>query len=126
MAQARFYWQQMYHTVEKFCRECPVCAANKSSTKKPGGLLQPVENPSALFEHVTMDFIVNLPVSERGFDCIFTIVDRFSRYVRFIPCMTASSAEDVAQLFFENWVCKFGMPVKIISDRDVRFQSQFW
>jgi len=39
---------------------------------------------------------VNLPVSERGFDCIFTIVDRFSRYVRFIPCMTASSAEDVA------------------------------
>jgi hypothetical protein len=43
-----------------------------------------------------MDFVVNLPVSERGFDCIFTVVDRFSRMVRFIPCMTAISAMEVA------------------------------
>jgi hypothetical protein len=68
-----------------------------------------------------MDFVVNLPVSSRGHDCIFTIVDRFSRMVRFIPCSTAMSAVDVANLFFENWVCRFGMPLKIISDRDVRF-----
>jgi hypothetical protein len=68
-----------------------------------------------------MDFVVNLPVSERGFDCIFTIVDRFSRLVRFIPCKTAISAVEVASLFFEHWVCRFGMPDKIISDRDVRF-----
>jgi hypothetical protein len=40
-----------------------------------------------------MDFVVNLPVSTRGFDCVFTIVDRFSRLVRFIPCHTAITAE---------------------------------
>ena len=32
-----------------------------------------------------MDFIVNLPMTPLGFDGIFTIVDRFSRLVRFIP-----------------------------------------
>ncbi len=32
-----------------------------------------------------MDFIVNLPVSKRGYDGIMTIVDRFSRLVKFIP-----------------------------------------
>lgn len=73
------------------------------------------------FSHVTMDFVTNLPVSVRGYDCIFTVVDRFSRLVRFIPCMTASNAEDIAGLFFEHWVCKFGVPSKIISDRHVRF-----
>lgn len=83
----------MFGSIDKFCRECPVCQANKSSTKRPGGLLAPLENPSAPFDHVTMDFIVNLPVSKRGYDCIFTIVDRFSRMVRFIPCMTAINAE---------------------------------
>jgi hypothetical protein len=39
-----------------------------------------------VFEHVSMDFIMSLPLSERGFDAVFTIVDRFSRLVRFIPC----------------------------------------
>lgn len=68
-----------------------------------------------------MDFVTHLPMSDRGFDAIFTIVDRFSRVVRFVPCKTAISAEQVAQLFFEHWVCRHGMPTKIISDRDVRF-----
>ena len=68
-----------------------------------------------------MDFIVHLPMSSRGFDGIFTIVDRFSRYVRFIPMLTSSTASDVAHLFFENWLCRFGTPSKIISDRDTRF-----
>ncbi len=68
-----------------------------------------------------MDFIVNLPMSVRGFDGIMTIVDRFSRLVKFIPMKTASSAADVARLFFDNWLCVYGAPSKIISDRDVRF-----
>ncbi len=32
-----------------------------------------------------MDFVTNLPVSVRGFDGVMTIVDRFSRLVKFIP-----------------------------------------
>jgi Integrase core domain. len=36
------------------------------------------------------------------------------------------SAVECADLFFEHWVCKFGMPLKIISDRDSRFTSSFW
>lgn len=73
-----------------------------------------------------MDFITSLPASTRGYDAIFTIVDRFSRLVRFIPCHSTLTAVDAANLFFEHWVCRFGMPVKIISDRDPRFQSAFW
>ena len=73
-----------------------------------------------------MDFVTHLLVSTRGYDAIFSIIDRFSRYCRFIPCHTAMSAVECADLFFEHWVCKFGMPVKIVSDRDARFTSSFW
>ena len=73
-----------------------------------------------------MDFITHLPVSTRGFDAIFSIVDRFSRLVRFIPCSSSMSAVECAQLFFEHWVCRFGVPGKIVSDRDVKFTSSFW
>jgi hypothetical protein len=85
-----------------------------------------VENPSAPFEHVTMDFIMSLPTSSRGHDAIFSIIDRFSRTCMFIPINTTVSALDVANLFFEKWICKYGVPSKIISDRDVCFTSSFW
>ena len=73
-----------------------------------------------------MDFITHLPCSFRGFDSIFTIVDIFSRFARFIPCKTSINAVEVANLFFEEWVCRFGMPTKIVSDQDVKFTSSFW
>ncbi len=57
-----------------------------------------------------MDFITHLPETVRGFDGIMTIVDRFSRLVKFVPMKSASSAADVARLFFENWLCSFGAP----------------
>jgi hypothetical protein len=85
-----------------------------------------VENPSKPFEHVTMDFITHLPVSTRGHDAIFSIIDRFSRVCRFIPCSSSMTALECAQLFWEHWVCRFGMPVKIVSDRDVKLTSAFW
>ena len=88
----------------------------------PIGLLKPLEVPSRPFEQVTMDLITHLPDSNE-FDAIFTIVDRFSKLITFILCLTSSSALDLATLFFERIVCKFGMPSKIISDHDSRFFS---
>ena len=111
----------MFHTVDHFCRKCTVCQANKGSTTKPKGHLQPLENPNKPFEHISMDFVMSLPVSTRGYDAVFTIVDRFSRLVRFIPCNTTITAQEAATLMFEHWVCRFGVPTKIISDRDARF-----
>ena len=72
-----------------------------------------------------MDLITHLPTSE-GFDSVFTIVDRFSKYVTFIPCKATCTAPDLARVFYDHIVCKFGMPKKIVSDRDSRFLSKFW
>ena len=40
-----------------------------------------------------MDFITHLSISE-GFDSVFTIIDRFSNYVAFIPCKATCAAPD--------------------------------
>ena len=70
-----------------------------------------------------MDLITHLLLSN-GFDAVLlTIVDRFSKYVTFVPCSTSSTALDLASLFYDHIVCKFGMPAKIVSDRDSRFLS---
>ena len=73
-----------------------------------------------------MDFVTHLPPTSAGYDAIFTIVDRFSKLVTFVPMYTTSTAENVAQLFFNHWICLYGMPKKIICDRDSKFSGLFW
>ena len=72
-----------------------------------------------------MGLITHLPTSE-GFDSFFTIVDRFSKYVTFIPCKATCKTPDLARMFYDHIFCKLGMPQKIVSDRDSRFLSKFW
>ena len=45
-----------------------------------------------------MDLITYHPHSCEH-DAVFTIVDRFSKYVTFVPCSTSSTALDLAQIF---------------------------
>ena len=40
--------------------------------------------------------------------------------------MTTFDTEAKTHLFFDNWVCKFGMPSKKICNWDPRFTSLFW
>ena len=72
-----------------------------------------------------MDLITHLPTSE-GFDLVFIILDRFSKYITFIPCKATCIALDLARIFYDHIVCKFGMPYKIVSDRDSMFLFKFW
>ena len=54
-----------------------------------------------------------------------TVVDRFSKYVLFVP-LNSSTAVDVAHAFFDYVVSQHGLPNAIISDRDPRFTGNFW
>ena len=72
--------------------------------------------------------MTNLPLSH-GYNAIMTVVERLTKYTRFIPCTMGEnelSAVTVAELFFANIVRAFGVPREIISDRDRWFVSTFW
>ena len=72
-----------------------------------------------------MDLITQLPKCE-GFDTILTIVDHgCSHAAIFIPCNTTITGEGIAKLYFEHIYRWFGLPERMISDRDPRFTSHF-
>ena len=77
------------------------------------------------FETVTIDFITKLPVLQ-GYDSILTVTDHnCSKATIFIPCIEEISGEEMAALYAKHVFACFGLPSKIISDRDPQFTSKF-
>ena len=59
-------------------------------------------------------------------DSIWVIIDRMTKYSRFLAVNTTYSAEDYARLYINEIVILHGVPLSIISDRDPHFTSHFW
>ena len=72
-----------------------------------------------------MDLITDLPISH-GFDSILTIVDQgCSKAAKFIPCNKTIDGTGVANEYLKHLVPWFGLPKRIISNRDPCFTSAF-
>ena len=122
-----YWWPTMGKEVYKYVKGCAQCQQNKVNTqakKAPLNPITPIEN-TLPFQTITMDFIVKLPLSE-GYDLILTITDHdCMKMILAIPCQETINAEGVANLYLRQVFPCFGLPSKVISDRDPRFVSRF-
>ena len=85
----------------------------------------PTEEGTPPFQIIVMDLIMELPM-QRGLDAILTIVNHgCSRAALFLPCSMHISGAGIAQLYLNHIYPWYGLPRKIISDRDPRFTSHF-
>ncbi|WVZ08837.1 hypothetical protein V8G54_022183 [Vigna mungo] len=119
------YWRGMTKDVRRFVLTCEIYQKCKYDTSTSLGLLQPLQIPERIWQHITMDFIEGLPASKCK-QVIYVRVDRLSKVAHFMSLKHPYSATEVAQSFLDN-VFKFhGFPDSITSDRDAIFVSQFW
>jgi hypothetical protein len=122
----RFWWYGMKRSVAEYVAICDTCQRVKAEHQRPAGLLQPLKIPEWKWEEITMDFIVGLPRTQKGYNSIWVVVDRLTKVAHFIPVNTTYSGARLADLYISRIVCLHGVPKKIISDRGSQFTSRFW
>ena len=106
----------MMREIAKYVSECDTYRRVKASHLKPVGMLQPLNIPSGKWEDVSMDFIVGLPNTSKGYDSIWVIVYRFTNVAHFLPVKTSYTARQYAQLYLDHIVSLHGIPKAIILD----------
>nr|GFC61846.1 reverse transcriptase domain-containing protein [Tanacetum cinerariifolium] len=121
-----YWWPNMKADIVTYVSQCLTCAKVKAEHLKPSGLLQQPKIPEWKWENVTMDFVTELPRTPSGYDSIWVIVDRLTKSTHVLPKKKTDSIEKLAELYLKEIVCKHGVPVSVISDRDSFFTSRFW
>ena len=123
----RFFWPRMYQEVKQYVRGCTSCHRAKPFNQRPYGLLQPLEIPAERWKRINIDFIVKLPTSSSGNDTIITFIDGLTKRAHWIAtCERTLTAERFAEIFVDFYFRLQRLPSDRVSDRDVRFTSEWW
>jgi hypothetical protein len=100
MMQKHFYWPKLRQDVSKYIRSCIAFSIAKLTTKKHG-MYNPLPTPERPWESISMDYMSCLLSTKRGNDCVFVVLDRFSKMVILVTCKKSITAEATAKIFFE-------------------------
>ena len=97
---ARFtWWRGMGLDVRDYVLSCPVCQRGKTDHQCLAGTLQPLQFPKQKWKDISVDFVTGLPVTDRHFDAIMTVIDRCTKMVHLIPMKTTDWAQEMTNHF---------------------------
>jgi transposase InsO family protein len=77
------------------------------------------------FEHVSLDMITDLPECD-GYDVVVLFVCILTKRTIVEPITKTITTEQLAKVMHRAVFRHFGLPRKVISDRNPRFMSDLW
>jgi hypothetical protein len=121
-----YWWTKMKIEIARYVARCDTCRRVKAIHMKTAGPLQSFPIPTWKWEDISMDFIVRLPRTTKGFDSIWVIVDRLTKIAHFLLVKTDHPVAVYAQLYIARILSLHGVPRTTVSDRGPQFVSKFW
>ena len=117
----RVYWPGLRRDVQTYIKSCTICIARKSPCprKVPMGHVEVGHR----WERVAMNLLDMSVTTARGNRYVLVMVDCFTRWTEAFP-LPDKTAQSVADAFFNQVVCRFGMPNVIHSDQGREFENK--
>jgi len=97
-----YWWNGLKRDITDYAARCLTCQRVKTEHQKPGGLLQPLPIPVWKWEHITMDFMIEMPKIIRQHDGVWVIVDTLTKAAHFLPIKATFTSEQLANLYIKE------------------------
>ena len=121
LARERFYWPHMQRDVEHHIGHVCQCVKQKTPTLKTRAPLKPITTTSP-FELIAIDFL-HLEKSSGGYEYILVVMDHFTCYAQAYATRN-KSAKTVAQKLYNDFILRFGFPLRIHHDQGGEFENR--
>ena len=120
---SRFYFPNLYKTVELFVKACVICQMKEGKSKPQREILKTV-NSGSLWAKISIDFVGPMQPSKYGNKHVLTVRETFSRWIEAFPTVDIDS-EAVARILEREIFCRYGFPEQVHSDQGSQFTSDF-
>jgi len=116
-----FWFVGLRRYVKLHIRMCMECLMTKKPRGRQPGLLHPIPPGRRPFEIVHADHVGPFVTSTEGNRYILVLVDNLTKYVCLFP--VADTSTEGALYVMEEFINRFGLPRKLITDRGTCFTS---
>ena len=88
--------------LREYIRHCPKCQLYQTQRHQPHGALQPILSPPTPFHTLSIDFILALPVSEKGYETAMSVTCKFLRKITIIAGKSTYTASQWAEVLLRR------------------------
>jgi hypothetical protein len=112
--------------ITRYVARCDTCRRVKAIHMKTIGPLQFLHILTWKWEDISMDFIVRLPRTAKGYDSIWVIIDRLTKIAHFLLVKVKYPVIAYVELYIARILSLHGVPKTIVPDRGPQFVSKLW
>ena len=122
--ESHYYWPSLRVDARSYTASCVPCQTRKTPRVPAAGQLVPMPIV-APWERVAVDVLGPLPATERGNRYIVVFADACTKWVEAFPTQR-QDADTLARLLWDEIVCRYGAPARLLSDQGPAFESQLF
>lgn len=122
----QFWWPGMDLDITEYVKSCVQCQVNKPDRQPTKPPLTPLSPPDVAWKQMGVDLVVDLPVTQEGYNAICVFVCHLTKMVRLVATRTTLPATGFASLFMKEVFPHYGLPENLISDRGPQWNSEMF
>jgi ribonuclease HI len=116
-----FYWPKAASDATDLVQKCENCQRCARDQKQPSSLTRLIQ-PTWPLQRWGLDLLGPLPPAQGNLKYVVVAVEYFSKWIEAKPLATITSTT-VQKFFWQNIVCRFGVPKAITVDNGIQFDA---
>ena len=104
-------------------QKCHQCQVRRTDHPAPPTLLSPLPQCTEPNQRIHADLFGPLKTSENSKKYILCITDAFTKYVELVA-LPDKEALTVTSAIFSKWICRYGLPLELITDQGKEFANK--
>ena len=118
----RFFRPGLTQLVRQYVKDCPLCMSKRGRRPPPKAKVQRMPELWFPMGRIHVDLVGPLPRTERGNIYLVVVVCAYSKWVEAFG-LPDSKGETIAKKLVEEVICRWGIPLEIVTDMGKNLQS---
>ena len=118
-----YFWPGMDKDITDHIKGCHRCQVRKTDHRPPPQLLAPLPQCTEPNQRIHADLFGPLKTTDSSKKYILAMTDACTKYVELVA-LPDKEALTVTSAIFSRWICRYGLPLELITDQGREFANK--